>query len=137
MDAYSRLIRWIKLAQVAPGFDSHGFATTAEHITKTIDEHIRSEAGESVQQTKRAILSLLRHKDSHIAFAALYFLADYERLIPCGHNVPFSSWKWPSLEIECDIGGMFTELVGNKVVYQGGEAKLNYRGSSSSLNKLM
>ena len=52
LNACSRLIRCIKLAQVAPGFDAHGFATTAEYITKTINEHIRSEAGDFAEQTK-------------------------------------------------------------------------------------
>ena len=66
----------------------------------------------------------------------IYFFADYDGLVPCGSDVPSSNWKWLSLKIECDIGRVFTELIGNKIVYQRGEANLNYHGSSSSLKQL-
>ena len=130
MDAYSRLIRWLTLARTARDFHSHPFAATAQIMADRIQQHVAYEAMESVDQMKRAILEKLRHQDSQLALAALFFLVDYEQLAPRNKDVPFSNWQWPSLEIEWDMRGTFKKLVGKKVLYEGGEAKLKYRRSS-------
>lgn len=56
MDAYSRIIRWITVAQEAPDLDSHASSTTARRIAKTIAEQITFTVEMNVEQTKQVIL---------------------------------------------------------------------------------